>query len=217
MRIGILGGTFNPIHNGHLHIAEEVMQACDLEQIWFMPTCLPPHKELVDEVSFTDRFKMVDLAVEAFPQFVACDLEGQRGGRSYSVKTLEELRLLHPAEEFTFIMGLDSFIEIGLWKSYARLFELCHIAVAARPGFEGELEQLLPVAVAGRFCYDADALKLSGDSGFTVQLVRQTSADISSTEIRNRLISGESVDELISPGVAQYICQHKLYQRPAAV
>ena len=213
MRIGILGGTFNPIHNGHLHIASEVLQVCALDQVWFMPACLPPHKDLADAVSFADRFAMVEAAIEPFLNFAACDLEGRRGGRSFSVKTLEELRHLHPAAEFTFIMGLDSFAEIGLWKSYDQLFDLCHIAVAARPGFEGDLEQLLPVAVADRFCYDADALKLSGKSGFSVQLVWQTAADISSTEIRGRIASGEKVTELISARVANYIYQHKLYRQ----
>ncbi len=215
MRIGILGGTFNPIHNGHLHIASEVLQTCTLDQIWFMPACFPPHKDLADAVSFADRFAMVKAAIESFPHFVACDLEGRRGGRSFSVKTLEELRHIYPSDEFTFIMGLDSFAEIGTWKSYDQLFDLCHIAVAARPGFEGSLEQLLPVAVTDRFCYDADALKLSGKSGFSVQLVRQTAADISSTEIRNRLASGEPVIELISARVAEYIYQHQLYRQLA--
>lgn len=215
MRIGILGGTFNPIHDGHLHIASEVLRACSLDQVWFMPACLPPHKGLADAVSFADRLAMVEAAIEPFPRFVTCDLEGRRGGRSFSVRTLEELRHLYPADEFTFIMGLDSFAEIGLWRSYARLFELCHIAVAARPGFEGDLAQLLPVAVADRFCYDADALKLSGKSGFSVQLVMQTSADISSTEIRKRLASGEPISALVPARVADYIYQHQLYRQPA--
>jgi nicotinate-nucleotide adenylyltransferase len=215
MKIGILGGTFNPIHNGHLHIADEVLRTCALDQIWFMPACFPPHKELADEVSFADRFAMVEAAIEPFPRFLASDLEGRRGGPSFSVKTLEDLRQLHPEHEFTFIMGLDSFAEISLWKSYARIFELCHVAVAARPGFAGDLEELLPVAVADRFCYDADALKLSGKSGFSVQLVRQTAADISSTEIRKRLAAGEPVAELVSVRVADYIYQHQLYRQPA--
>ena len=214
MHIGILGGTFNPIHNGHLHIAREVLRACALDQVWFMPACLPPHKELAEGVSFSDRFAMVEAAIETIPQFVACDLEGRRGGRSFSVKTLEELRQLHPEYDFTFIMGLDSFAEISLWKSYERLFDLCHLAVAARPGFEGNIESLLPVAVADRFCYDADALKLSGKSGFSVQLVRQTAADISSTDIRNRLAAGEPVAGLISSRVAEYIYRHQLYRLP---
>lgn len=215
MQIGILGGTFNPIHNGHLHIAQEARRTCVLDQIWFMPACQPPHKELAEAVGFDHRLAMVEAAIAASPEFVACDLEGRRGGRSFSVETLEELRRLHPDDEFTFIMGLDSFAEIGLWKSYPRLFTLCHIAVAARPGFSGDLQQLLPVAVSDRFCYDADALKLCGKSGFSVRLVRQTAADISSTDIRNRIAAGESVAHLVPPAVAAYIRRHQLYRRPA--
>lgn len=216
MQIGILGGTFNPVHNGHLHIAAEVRTRCQLDQIWFLPAWQPPHKEVAQDVCFRDRLAMVELAVREIPAYMVSDLEGRRGGRSFSVQTLEELRRTYPDHEFTFIMGLDSFAEIGLWKSYARLFELCHIAVAARPGFEGDLYRLLPVAVADRFCYDADALKLRGRSGFSVQLVKQTSADISSTEIRRRLTSGLSTDGLLPAAVQAYIVQHRLYGKSPA-
>ncbi len=181
-----------------------------------MPACQPPHKELADAVPFAHRLAMVEVAIAPFSAFAACDLEGRRGGRSYSVQTVEKLRQLYPASEFTFIMGLDSFAEIGLWKSYARLFDLCHIAVAARPGFDGDLQQLLPVAVADRFCYDADALKLCGPSGFSVQLVKQTAVDVSSTEIRNRVADGEPVAGLIPSAVENYIYQHQLYRQKSA-
>ncbi len=214
MQIGILGGTFNPIHNGHLHIAQEVCAVCALDQIWFMPARQPPHKEVAEEVPFADRLAMVELAIEPFAQFLASDLEGQRGGPSFSVQTVEELRRLYPGDEFTFIMGLDSFAEIGLWKSYPRLFELCHIAVAARPGFSGDLRQLLPVAVADRFCYDAVASELRGKSGFSVRLVRQTAADISSTRLRSLIAAGESTAGLLPAAVARYIAQHRLYLDP---
>ncbi|MCF6179530.1 MAG: nicotinate-nucleotide adenylyltransferase [Geopsychrobacter sp.] len=215
-RIGIFGGTFNPIHNGHLHIAIEVFGCGTLDEIWFMPACLPPHKNLAAQVSVVHRLAMVETAIEPYSEFVASDLEGRRGGRSYSVKTLQDLRRLHPTVEFTFIMGLDSFAEIGLWKSYAKLFDLCHILVAARPGFAGDLQAMLPVAVADRFCYDADALKLRGESGFTVQLLSQTAADISSTEIRKSIVAGEPVTGSIPAAVIDYIHQHQLY-RPLMV
>lgn len=212
MKIGILGGTFNPIHRGHLHIAHEVLRACRLDQIWFMPTRHPPHKDLDPPVSFVDRLAMVDVAVATEDRFIACDLEGRREGLSFSVQTLEELRQRYPQHEFTFIMGLDSFAEIGLWKSYPRLFELCHIAVAARPGFSGDLRQLLPVAVADGFCYDADALTLIGRSGYRIRLISQTAADISSTRIRQRLQTGEATGELLPTAVSHYIEQHQLYR-----
>ncbi|MEA3544233.1 MAG: nicotinate (nicotinamide) nucleotide adenylyltransferase, partial [Thermodesulfobacteriota bacterium] len=146
MRIGLLGGTFNPIHFGHLHIAEEVFGRCNLDQIWFVPTGKPPHKQLAGEVSFAHRLAMVEAALSAYRFFHSCDIEGRRGGTSYSVETLQQLHAKYPQHDFYFIMGLDSFQDIGLWKDYSHLFEFAHIVVTARPGFSGSLQELLPVA-----------------------------------------------------------------------
>lgn len=211
MKIGILGGTFNPVHFGHLHIAEEVLVYCGLDQVWFMPTCQPPHKQLADEVSFRHRLAMVEAAVVDEPRFVACDLEGRRGGTSYSVETLEQLHRQHPDHQYYFIMGLDSFAEIGLWKNYPRLFELAHLVVTARPGFDGSLQQLLPVAIADRFCYDAESENLSHSGGFSVFSVTHTCRDVSSTEIRQLLQAGGDVTGLLPVAVSEYIKQHQLY------
>ena len=213
MRIGILGGTFNPIHFGHLHIAEEVLKCCALDQVWFLPSCRPPHKQLVDEVPFADRLAMVEAAIKDHPRFFANDLEGRRGGTSYSVETLLQLRQEFPQHEFFFIMGLDSFQEISSWKNYPRLFELAHLVVTARPGFAGHLEQFLPVAIADRFCYDADSENLLHDAGFTVIAVTHTRCDISSTEIRRLLAAGSPVDELLPAGVIDYIKTWGLYRK----
>lgn len=211
MQIGILGGTFNPIHFGHLHIAEEVLNSCALDQVWFVPTCQPPHKQLAVEIPFQQRLAMVEAALAEDTRFVACDLEGRRGGTSYSVETLEQLHREYPLHQFYFIMGLDSFQEIGSWKDYPRLFELAHLVVTARPGFSGSLRQLLPVAIADRFCYDAEFENLSHVAGFSVFSVTHTCRDISSTEIRQALLEGKDVKDLIPAAVSDYIRQHHLY------
>lgn len=211
MRIGLLGGTFNPIHNGHLHIADEVYLSCRLDQVWFIPACQPPHKQLAGAVSFAHRLAMVELALRDDPRFCPCAIEGQRGGTSYSVDTLAHLHAAHPRDEFFFIMGLDSFQEIALWKDYPRLFDYAHVVVTARPGFSGSLSALLPVAIADRFCYHPSSEKLTCDTGFSLIQVAHTCRDISSTHIRQQLQAHQDVAEQIPAGVSRYIREHQLY------
>ncbi len=213
MKIGILGGTFNPIHFGHLHIAEEVYTYCGLDQVWFVPTCRPPHKPLAEEVSFAHRLAMVETALKGDERFLSCALEGRRGGTSYSVETLEQLRDEYSEHQFYFIMGLDSFAEIGLWKDYPRLFELAHIVVTARPGFSGSLQALLPVAIAESFCYDAESKNLLHSGGFSVFSVTHTCRDVSSTEIRQLLRANGDISRLLPKSVSDYITQHELYRK----
>ncbi len=213
MRIGILGGTFNPIHIAHLRIAEEVREACGLDRVLFIPAATPPHKALADEVPFGQRLAMVAAAIADNPAFAASDLESRRSGKSYSVHTLEILRAENPGVEYFFIMGMDSFREISSWREYRRLFALCHLVVTARPGSDSAPPpELLPVAVRDEFCYDGASQKLVHRSGFTVIFLKETYLDISSTRIRELRTAGRSVRYLVPVAVENYLHQHALYR-----
>lgn len=213
MKTGILGGTFNPIHLAHLRVAEEAQKAFQLDRILFIPAADPPHKEIAGEVSFPHRLAMVERAIHDYPSFQASDLEIRRSGKSFSVDTLEILQREDPAGERFFIVGLDSYRDIASWKDYARLFSLCHLVVTTRPGvaIENPLAPL-PVAIRGDFCYDSHAGKILHKSGNYVFFLSGTHLDISSTQVRQRLIEGQSVRQLVPPTVADYIEEHGLYR-----
>jgi len=215
MRTGIFGGTFNPIHLAHLRIAEEVREACRLDRVLFLPAALPPHKAIAAEVPFADRMAMVDAAVADHPGFAADPMEAERAGASYSVHTFELLRQRFPADDFYFIIGLDSFRDIASWKDYARLFTLTNIVVAYRPGYgDDDPRQLLPVAIQDQFCYDGASKNLRHDSGHELIFVAETRLEISSTRIRELVAEGRSIRYLVPAAVADYIRAHALYRNP---
>ncbi len=213
MKTGILGGTFNPIHLAHLRIAEEVHRACLLDRTLFIPAAEPPHKEVAGEVTFAQRFAMVEAAIKDHPGFQACDLELQRSGKSFSVDTLEILRQKDPQGERYFIIGLDSYRDIASWKDFSRLFNLSHLVVTTRPGvvIKDSLEPL-PVAMHKDFCYDEGAKKLRHKSGNYLIFLEETRLDISSTQIRHLKRKGQSIEHLVPAAVAAYIEENGLYK-----
>jgi nicotinate-nucleotide adenylyltransferase len=212
MKTGILGGTFNPIHLAHLRIAEEVREACALDEVLFIPAASPPHKAVAGDILFAHRLAMVTAAIADNPRFRVSDLEARRSGKSFSVDTLEELRRSDPTGERFFIVGLDSFRDIATWKNFPRLFELAHLVVTARPGVElPDPLAALPVAARAEFCYDGGLKKLRHRSGNTVIFLEETRLDISSTLIRRKVAAGESIRYLVPPVVAAYIAEHNLY------
>lgn len=212
MKIGLLGGTFNPVHNAHLRIAAEALRACALERVLLIPAADPPHKPLAGEVPFAVRCRMVELAIREMPAFGLCTIEGERPGKSYSIETIAELRRRCPADELHFIIGGDSFLEIGLWYRYEDIFAACNLIVVQRPGSDAaDPLAALPDAVRGRFTHDVDARRLRHSGGTTVQFVAGEPLDISSTEIRRRACLGQPIDDLVPPAVAAYITQQRIY------
>lgn len=214
MNLGILGGTFNPIHFAHLRMAEEARERCGLERVLFIPAADPPHKPVAASATFSQRLAMVQAAIAGNAAFVASDLEARRAGKSYSVQTLEILREMHPAAELFFIVGLDSFRDLGTWWEYQRLFQLAHLVVVTRPGVasDGDFSGLLPVAVRPEFCYDAAAKTLVHRQGQRVILLDETCLDISSTRIRRLVAAGRSPRYLLPDAVSTYISAHGLYR-----
>lgn len=210
-----MGGTFNPIHFGHLRAAEEVAESLRLEQMIFIPAAKPPHKSEVEVVSFDHRWHMMELAIEGNPLFVLSDLEYQRPGISYSVETLTQLsKERGGSEELYFVLGLDAFLELQTWKSYRELFSLCHFIVVARPGFSPEsLDAMLTTQVSDRYSFDLQVQGYRHPSLHTVYYRKVTLLDISSSAIRKLLAEGGTVRYLLPEKVEEYIQQQRLYQQ----
>lgn len=212
MKIGIMGGTFNPIHLAHLRIAEEVRDSLELERVIFIPASSPPHKPLAGEIPFAQRLAMVRLAVQDNPAFTVSEMEGERGGRSYSIDTLRALQATHPDDAFFFIIGSDSFLEIGSWHQFAAIFACCNLVVVERPGAAiTDLKGALPSSVAGEFDYFPAEQCLVHRSGQAVHYLQGIPFDISSSAIRERARQGRSLRYLVPPAVEQYIKEQGLY------
>jgi nicotinate-nucleotide adenylyltransferase len=212
MKIGILGGTFNPIHNAHLKIAAEVRDRLALDRIIFIPAATPPHKELDGAIDYADRRAMVALAIAGEPAFAVSDIEERRGGLSYSVYTLAELQMLHPGDGLFFIIGSDSFLEIASWYRAAEIFALSNIVVVERPHAPlTDLLAALPVAMRSEFCYDSAEMRLTHRSGFCVYYLPGTPLAISSSEIRRLVRTGHSIRHLVPAAVARYISEKRIY------
>jgi nicotinate-nucleotide adenylyltransferase len=210
-----MGGTFNPVHLGHLRAAEEVAQLLPMRQIIFIPSANPPHKGEKGIVSFLHRWRMLELATHGNPLFVLSDLEYQRAGKSYSVETLTQLSSQYNGdEELYFVLGSDAFLEIPTWKSYQELFTLCHFVVVSRLGFQQEaLFTMLKSQVSDKYTYDTTVQGYVHPDYNTVYYREITLLDISSTYIRHLLARGRSVRYLVPESVEHYIEQHSLYQQ----
>ena len=207
MRHGFLGGTFDPVHVGHLDVASAAQHALKLDEVSFVPSNLPPHRKSF--ASADDRFAMVELAVQDRRGFVASRLDLDAGGPSYTTGTLDRIAALgvNPGEVF-FITGADAFRDIRMWKDYPRLLDRCHFVAVSRPGYPAAgLRGALPDLVARML--DGSSQIPSGSS---ILLVDAPTAPVSSTEIRRRLTHGDSIEGLVPGAVATYIQEHGLYR-----
>jgi nicotinate-nucleotide adenylyltransferase len=216
VRIGILGGTFDPIHLGHLRMAECLREIFSLDRFLFIPAAVPPHKPTRTITPGEIRLDMIRAATADNPAFEACDLEIARGGLSYSVETLDALReRFGPGAELHFAMGSDQFAEIETWKEWQRIFTLTHLVVVARPrGGTIPPEAALPVEGRESFCYHPDDDSFSHPSGMKVYFREVGALPISSTGIRTLAGARRSIRYLIPEGVRELIARHGLYLGP---
>jgi len=212
-RLGLFGGTFDPVHYGHLRAAEEVAEELSLDRLWFIPAAVPPHKTSREITPFAVRLTMTRLAVGDHPVMSVSDIEGRRPGKSYSVETLRQVHdEMGPAWELYFILGLDAILEIPSWKDYAQLFRLSHFVVLDRPGYDpAGLEEVLLREVDPQFQPLAAGAGFRHPSGYQVLLFQSTLMDISATGIRRLVRRGRSIRYLLPEEVREYIITHKLY------
>ena len=203
MRIGILGGTFNPIHIGHLIMAESARETFGLSKILFIPCAIPPHKKASDLAAPKLRLQMLERALAGNPNFSACDMEIVRGGKSYSYDTLKELRAAHgPKDRFFFIIGADSLEQILSWHRIRELMKLCRFIVVERPQDEAK-----PAREILRKMSRADRRY------FGEYILNAFPIGVSSRQIRERLRRGLSVRYLVPEAVEVFLARTGLYQK----
>ena len=192
-KIGILGGTFDPIHLGHLVLAEQVAERLKLDQVIFIPCLRSPHKTRQKLSPAQDRLRMTQLALEDNSSFSVSDIELKRKGLSYTVDTLKELKNLHPNSQIYFLTGSDVLDELGAWKHPEQIYRLAKVVIATRPGFDKFDRR-------NRFAKKSIVVPITG-------------IDVSSSEIRRRAKRGKSIKYLVPSRVEDYITKKKLYRR----
>jgi nicotinate-nucleotide adenylyltransferase len=210
--VGILGGSFDPIHLGHLRSAEEVREALSLERVYFVPANQPPHKPERRLADGRHRLAMVERAIADNSSLRVSSIEIDRGGTSYSIDTLASFATIEPNAALYFIVGIDTFGEMQTWKDAVRLFELASVVVTSRPprSIDRSIEHL-PVAAREAFCYDPATLSYRHRSGTRLLFLPITGIDVSATAVRERVRRGQSIRYLVPAEVERYVREHQLY------
>ncbi len=240
IKVGLLGGTFNPIHLGHLRAAEEVREILTLEKIYFIPASIPPHKDPSEVASSPHRLKMLKIATQGNPFFEISDFELRHDGPSYTIDTLRFFSTEFPEFDLYFILGTDLFSEMDTWKEHKKLFSISNFVLITRPGFsltgadpphtvrlnassetggicpQDDLLSAIPVELRDDFRYykkEEKATLYMHKSSNTLALVEIEGVKISSTQIRDLLKNRKSIKYLIPDKVESYILKNKLYTK----
>jgi nicotinate-nucleotide adenylyltransferase len=194
MKLGILGGTFNPVHNGHLAIAKAVYKSLELDRVYLVPAFNPPHKGDEKIIDYEERFKLLELATESYPYLKVSRLDHTPGSVSYTKHLIERLKEKYPAASFYFIIGADNIPQISRWYDYKWLLD--NVTFVAVPRGDFEIVDY----------WNLDYIE-------KIQSVDMESVDISSRMIRQKLARGEDISGLVPPVVAEYIHKHNLYEQ----
>jgi nicotinate-nucleotide adenylyltransferase len=200
LRIGILGGTFNPVHVGHTAMAEDALAGFELSQVMFIPCANPPHKEAPELVSAEDRLAMLRIVSEKNERFVVSDMEIVRGGVSYSIQTVKELTVQLSGAKLIFLTGTDSLCELHMWKDVEELLSLCEFKTFERPGYP-----------ASAITIESLQLKEGVSKQLLAGIVAGHPVDVSSSDVRCRVAEGGTLEGLVDPGVEEYIREKELY------
>lgn len=214
MRLGVFGGTFNPIHVGHLRAVIEVQETFTLDRLLLIPSANPPHKGAEDIAVAEDRLQMVRLAVQGLPSLEASDVELARSGPSYTIETLQYFHnYFGPESVIHFVVGVDAFSEITTWKSYHQLFATAHFIVMTRPGSTlNNLERFIHTHISRDYQYDTTASRYSHPRWCSIFCLNITHLDISATQIREWIRQGRSIRFLVPATVEAFIKTRGLYR-----
>ena len=220
MRIGLFGGTFDPIHRGHLRAATEVKKIFFLEQIFLIPAALPPHKTPVAVASADDRLAMIKLAIDGISGMTVSDVELQRSGPSYTIDTVYHFKSSQPDDALIYlIMGLDAFLEIDTWKSYRDLLEQIPMIIMGRPQARHQsvqqgwkiLEAYLTFKISANYRFSGSKSAFISEGRQPVYICDVQALDISSTKIRLAIKRKQTIDNWVPAPVAEYIHHKGIY------
>jgi nicotinate-nucleotide adenylyltransferase len=221
-RVAVYGGTFDPLHNGHLQVACAITEAFALDQLLLVPAAVPPHKRGLSICSPYHRMAMLALATAELPRIAVSPLELEAPERPYTIETLGKLEQLDPASRIFFVMGADSFRDITSWREYRRILTEYDVIVAVRPGYLAE-----EIATSGMVAHLPPELRqrvvdlrgrhlpmISQLTNRHIYLTDYVNVAISATEVRQAAAQGRSLAGIVPPPVADYIAKYKLYQYP---
>lgn len=213
--VALFGGTFDPIHAGHLAVAAAAQRRFHLDAIYFIPSARPPHKSRVELAPFVHRYTMVALACSEhrgfLPSLAEAPVDGASSHVFYTVDTVRRFRREHPDDHVYFIVGADQFLELPTWRSYETLLDLCDFVIASRPGFRLDALRLVvpPEKLARRGTTDGNKIALRKSA---IHLLTTVNSHVSSTEVRERLQEKKNIHSLVPPRVEEYILGQALYR-----